>query len=443
MTESFFYVLCTTLPSHIIAFAQFWDYPWRSKKLAVTLISANLLFKMLTMIGAMQNGWNTRVIELLISLVGAAIYFFFIRADKFKLLFSYVLIIDYLVVVRGIASFISTRLLHSDFQSWQASMICIVIYLLTLPWMMHFFRKMSFRIYQTDAPAVWHTIWLIPALTTLVVLLFTNTYRADSAENWRALLARLSLMCSTLVVCFILVRTMSEIGRKAALEEQNRQNQYILSLQRSQFAALQDHIEQIRRARHDLRQHQNIIQAFLDSGNTDAMRAYLRELSDSAAVDSPRVFCRNYPINLLLNHYAGVCDQLHIPFECVAALPEKLPAGEPDVCVVIGNLLENALHACTGQPQPWVRIVIKMVPGQCGLTILADNSAPVPPKTRADGSFISDKGENSGIGTQSVQYIAKQYGGTADFHWEDGRFMASVFLNLPPENAENPPDPEG
>ena len=100
MIESFVYVLCTTLPSHVIAFVQYWDYPWRSKKLAIILESINVLFKMLVVGYALHRQWNVKSVELLISLVGAAIYFYMIQTNRFKLLFSYILIIDYLMVVR-------------------------------------------------------------------------------------------------------------------------------------------------------------------------------------------------------------------------------------------------------------------------------------------------------------------------------------------------------
>ena len=106
-----------------------------------------------------------------------------------------------------------------------------------------------------------------------------------------------------------------------------------------------------------------------------------------------------------------------------------MKSGESDVCVVIGNLLENALEACIGQQGPYIRAVTRLK-GDSGLTIIVDNTAPGPPVTDSDGNLLSTKGDTRGIGTRSIRYIARQYDGKADFQWENGMFMASVFLNL-------------
>ena len=429
MIESFVYVLCTTLPSHVIAFVQYWDYPWRSKKLAIILESINVLFKMLVVGYALHRQWNVKSVELLISLVGAAIYFYMIQTNRFKLLFSYILIIDYLMVVRGLATFVCFYLFPTDSISWDTSLICILIYLVTMPWMLVFFRRMNNHIRQIDASILWRTIWTIPALTSIVVLLFTNTFDINNAGTWQYLIARLSLLACTLAVCFLLVQALNDIERQAVLEEKDRNNQNILALQRAQYASLQSHMEEIRRARHDLRQHQNIIQAFLDSNDTAHLRSYLTAQQATIPNDSPRSFCRNYAVNLLLNHYAGLYTKEKIDFEFQVQLPEKLKSGESDVCVVIGNLLENALEACIGQQGPYIRAVTRLK-GDSGLTIIVDNTAPGPPVTDSDGNLLSTKGDTRGIGTRSIRYIARQYDGKADFQWENGMFMASVFLNL-------------
>lgn len=427
--ESVIYTLCTTLPNHIIAFGLYWNYSWRSKKLAVTLVCINMLVKTLLVWWALPNGWNIQSVESVISLIGAGIYFYMIQMDKFKLLFTYILIINYLMVVRGFATTICYYLFSTDTISWQTSMVCVLIYILTLPWMLIYFRKINQRICQIDAPALWRTIWMLPALTSIVVLLFTNTFNTGSGGDWRTFFARLSLLACTLIACFVLVRALGEVEHRAVLEEQNRQNQNILSLQRTQYAQLQSHMEEVRRARHDLRQYQNIIQACLDSNDTEQLRGYLKSQLSIISNDTPRKYCQNYAVNLLLNHYAGQYHNLRIDFAFDVQLPADLKSGEPDVCVVIGNLLENAQEACTGQKEPYIRAVTRLN-GSRGLTILVDNTAPTPPSVREDGSLQSSKGANHGIGTQSVRYIAQEYGGTADFKWKDGMFLASVFLNL-------------
>ena len=61
--ETLFFVLCTTLPSHIIVFFLYWNFPWRSRRLAMILAGCNILAKMLAVHWAIGAGANIRGVE--------------------------------------------------------------------------------------------------------------------------------------------------------------------------------------------------------------------------------------------------------------------------------------------------------------------------------------------------------------------------------------------
>ena len=427
MTETLFYVMCTSLPSHVIVFYQYWNCPWRARKTAIFLVCVNVVVKLLTVAWFLEMGRPIRGLELVFSAACIVVYSAAIRINISKLFFTYVLVLDYLVAVRGLSSFAAVRLFSAGPQSWQSSAVCLLLYVLTLPWLLRFFRKTVDWAYGIRAPALWHVIWLAPALTSAVVLIFTDAFNVEDMKNWTSLLARVILMVCVFVAYYVLLQALAALQRQAALEEQARQNENILTLQRTQYAALQSHMEDIRRTRHDLRQHHNIIQSFLDSGDTTNLRAYLLAQQDVLPADNLKRYCSNYAVNMLLNHYAGQLNAAGVDFEFRVELPEQLKLPEPDVCVVLGNLLENARDACVGQKEPYVRAAAR-----CGsggeLTIVVDNTAPEPPRRDADGTFRSTKPSGSGIGIQSVRYVAQRYGGMAEFDWHDGMFFASVFL---------------
>ena len=235
-------------------------------------------------------------------------------------------------------------------------------------------------------------------------------------------------MFSIMVVCYVLMRSLDGLKKRAALEEQARQMENILNLQRAQYAQLQEYMEETRRASHDLRQHRNIIRSYLESGNEARLREYLNANADSGPGDGFCTWCRNYSVNMLLNHYAGRLRAQGTEFEFSFDLPEGLAVPEPDLCVVLGNLLENALEACAGQEGGFVRAAARLT-GSSAMTIAVDNSSPHPPKAAPDGSLLSTKHRGECIGTSSIRQIALQYRGKADFNWQDGVFRAAVFLN--------------
>ena len=273
---------------------------------------------------------------------------------------------------------------------------------------------------------------MVPALVSVVVLVYTNAY-SETAGSWLFLLTRFTLIAAVTAVCFLLVHSLENIRRSAALEEQARQSERILRLQRTQYADIQEHMETVRRARHDLRQHQKLILSFLNSGDTEALRSYLLSQIEETPSESMRMFCKNHPVNMLANYYFGQFESKGIAFEASLDLPDSLGMPESDFCVVLGNLLENALDACAGEENAFVHCAARRTGNSVALTV--DNSSAEPPRRQPDGSFLSGKRDGRGIGTQSVLYIAEQYGGKADFRWENGVFFASVFLNLAKTSA--------
>lgn len=426
--EIILYVLCSSVPNHLIVFFQFWDYSWRSKKLAIALALLCLIAKVPLISWAVGAGHSVRLVEFVFSLFAAGIYFVMIRTDVFKLVLTYVLSVDYLIVARGVASFIAARYLGVNALSWQCSLLCILVYLLTLPVTMYFFRRGAQTVRDTDAPGLWRVIWLLPALTSVVVITFTSAFDPNSVSSWTSLAARLSLLVCVIVVSYVLIQSLDGLRRSAAMEEKARQMENILNLQRSQYAKLQAHMEEVRQASHDLRQHRNIINSYLESGDETRLREYLSAHADKGAADTFRCYCRNYSVNMLLNHYAERLREQGTDYEFSFDLPEQLAVSEPDLCVVLGNLLENALEACSGREGAYVRAAAKLT-GASALAIVVDNSAPEAPKPAPGGGLYSTKHSGEGIGTSSVRQIALQYRGRADFSWSEGSFRASVFLN--------------
>ena len=181
--EQLFYIFCTTLPSHIIPFALFWNFRWRSRTVALALVAANVLCKMAAAAYCLANGLYFRNLELLFAVIGFLIYCCFLRLSPFKMLFTYLLIVDYLLIIRGIAAFLAVQVFDIPIQGWVSSCICILLYGVTLPLLLRFFRQVAHLVYRTNAPRLWRMIWLIPAFVTILALIFTNSYLESSAGS--------------------------------------------------------------------------------------------------------------------------------------------------------------------------------------------------------------------------------------------------------------------
>ncbi len=426
MAESIFYILAVTLPFHLFAYVPFWNHLRFSKRAtAVFLILEQLLFLGLFLL-LTHAGVPTAYAQLIAIPVYGGFFFYFVKMSRGKIAFLYIFTTDYLMAVSGIASFAGNLPGSFGLYSWQAGVFILLLFFLTLPFMLRYICRTAEVVFSIDAPVIWETIWLLPLITSVIVLIFTYPL---SKMNLRTLLARLLMMLCMFLIYYYVLLIIRQFQKQAAAEAQARNLEHLIQIQSRQYTLIQSRMEETRRARHDLRQHWAALQGCMERGDQEALADYIKRYGASLPADSCRTFCKNFAVDALLNFYMEKAAKIDVPMEISFQASEKTVIPEPEFCVLLGNLLENALDACGGiESNPlFIRINARQN-GESMLSLTVDNTSPLPPDI--DGEQIrSSKHEGFGMGTLSVRMIAKRYNGDARFEWKDGVFYASVMLN--------------
>lgn len=432
MMEQLFYIFCTTLPSHIIPFALFWNFQWRSRKAALLVMGASVLCKLGAAAWCITSGVEIRSMEIVFSALNFLLYWYFLRLDFFKLLFTYLLIVDYLLVIRGIAAFLAVRFCQAPPQGWMGSLFCAALYLLTLPPLLRGFRRVSGQVYHTSAPHIWQTIWLVPAILSALTILSTNAWAEQSAESWLFLAYRGGLLACVLVICYVLLQAIDSLQKQIALEQRLAFERELLEMQmkeeekRSQL--LMETAQQTRQMRHDLRHHLTAIRAMAGDENPK-LAAYISQLLRDIPT-AVRDYCENPTVNAVVSHYAARCQQEGIAFTARLTVPaqnENLDDRAP--CVVFANLLENGVEACGRMAggEKFIRLNSSLEYGV--LTITMDNSFDGQAQ-QEDGKFLSSKRDDFGVGLSSIQAVARKRGGDARFETDGNVFHSSVYMQI-------------
>lgn len=428
----FLFETVTTLPYRVLGY-----YPFR-KQLRFPAWSIALLVGISQLLQSSIYAWMPgtslpqRAAEGVFAIVCFLIYMISIDADHWKTLFLYVFLFDFTVVLRGSAYFIEARLFYSPalvFDSPRSILINLLLLIVTIPFMVAFLARTKDLVFQTDAPALWHVIWLLPAFTTVIVMMYTADISPENVYQFRFFFSRVLLILGMFGVYQVLLHSLDVIRREAVTAEQATQQANLLALQRTQYSQLARHIEETRQARHDLAQHLRIINSYLNTGSEEALREYVAHYEQSLPPDTSRTWCKNYAVNTLIHYYYEESEKSGIDFTANLNLPADLPIGEPEFCSILGNLLENALLACrvVKDTAPFIRVLAKADGHRIILTV--DNTCTEAPKTK-DERFLSSRHEGYGLGTASVRAIAQKNNGSADFRYEEGMFYASVILNL-------------
>ncbi len=99
-----------------------------------------------------------------------------------------------------------------------------------------------------------------------------------------------------------------------------------------------------------------------------------------------------------------------------------------DLCVVIGNLLDNALEACGGLPgKGKICFAMKRLEDFYYLTVINPSREPKWEEGRyVSGKTDKENGVGHGLGLRSVERVAHQYGGSLVTVYEEGVFKAIV-----------------
>ena len=199
------------------------------------------------------------------------------------------------------------------------------------------------------------------------------------------------------------------------------------ALVRQKMEYLASYVETVRRAeresrriRHDKRHHDASIAAMARAGDTDGILRYLAQERES--VESFPAWCPHLMVNELLRAYAERSKAAGVAFTAQADTPAQSGVADVDFVAILGNLLENALNACTaaggaGPIRAHIRNVgqktVLAVSNPCAAGLELENGLPV---------------ERS-VGIDSIVSSAARYQGEVRYKVEAGVCTACVILN--------------
>ncbi len=277
------------------------------------------------------------------------------------------------------------------------------------------------------APAV-----LILALSTVLEL----------ANYWLRLGAQLTRFFQFGVLAFVLslgvvsghyVReSMRNAAEKTRLEYEMAGMERQLSLQRIQYQRIAENDERVKAQYHDLRHHLAVLQSLNEQDDRESLAGYLDTLVQRIPPNKEIRLCENYAVNAVAAYYYGLARQAGIEISLSLTVPMGLDSGvESDLCVAVGNLLENAVEACFRMAgvERFIRVGSSLEHGV--LTLTVDNSF-TGRIHRQGGVFLSSKRPGAGMGMSSVLAVAKKHGGNARLEEKDGVFQASLYLRVHP-----------
>lgn len=418
------FMTASTLPFHLFAYVPFWNRLRLPKRTTFWLLIATQVLFMGIFFTLYKAGVSLELAQLPAIPLYGGLFFYFVKMDTGKIMFLYIFTTDYLMLVKGTAAFLGRSVFNIPAVSWQSGVLILLIFFATMPFMLLYIRQTARIIFLMEAPGIWKTVWMVPLFNSMIVLLYTYPVETGSLLT---LASRTLLMICMFLIYRSLVRSIQLLQRQTIAEERSRSMDRLIKIQTSQYAIILSQLEETRHARHDLHHHWQALQGYIDCGDLNGLSAYVKKYGESLPQEPLPVYCSNAAANAILCFYAKKASKYAIDLEISVSIGRNTTIPEPEFCVILGNLLENALDACIACRNPrFIHIRAKQT-GESTLILTVDNTGPKPEKE--GDAFYSSKRPGFGLGTDSVRMIAQQYHGDVRYEWKEGVFYASVMLN--------------
>lgn len=209
--------------------------------------------------------------------------------------------------------------------------------------------------------------------------------------------------------------------------EQRKSSQY--HSQVTAYKMLERQYRQSERLRHDMKNHVIALSGLLRNREWEKMKKYLEDMGESGSLGMEEDITGNMVVDAVLSQKRERAETDHIQWECDVQIPADSGIQEFDLCVLFGNLLDNAIEACErvrGKDDCFICIQGGKIK-KCFLLVVKNSAAtegsvlPVAEKTYNDP-------ENHGIGLLNVRDIVYKYHGELEIETGEGIFTISILI---------------
>lgn len=225
-------------------------------------------------------------------------------------------------------------------------------------------------------------------------------------------------------VCVIIRDTADTQAQLAVQKTRLDRLDYELLVQKQFYETRLTNEQELRAIRHDMKTHLNAMSALLADGKTAEVAAYLEQLTQRQEHPG-ETFCDNPYLNAVLGSFTTRFQENEIPFTCHIGVG-KQPLPGVELCLILGNALENALEASLLQPQTerGVSVQARVHNGQFLLRV-SNRFKGIP--VERDGLPVTTKQQDGhGYGMANIRSTAQRLGGAMYYRAERGEFVLEV-----------------
>lgn len=315
---------------------------------------------------------------------------------------------------------------NTNMTAWWPPILARVLSLVAILALYFLFRRKN--LVEADERANCYLL-IFTSANIFVAYSVTLAYERLGSEG-DSLIAAFTILILLLMTIFIYL-IYGKIWESIELKKQNEKYEYQIEIFRQHQKEREENEQELRRFRHDQKQKLAYLKELAAASESKEIERFLQEeLNEDIRSFYPLIHTGNMVIDAILNDKYKKAASSGVIFETNLDIPPKLPYRDSDLCVILGNLMDNAFEATANLKQEKRYIKIALLFDRNNLIISVENSYGGKLNKGWDGRLVSSKknGRNHGFGLKSVQKTAEKYGGDVYFEIKADAFKVKVIL---------------
>lgn len=268
---------------------------------------------------------------------------------------------------------------------------------------------------------------IIQPIATCFIIYITSTYLVQEESKTKVIMSTivsLMLIVSNIVMFYLLEYQMKENERK----KNNELYEQELSYKVQYYKDLATRQKISNKSMHDLKNQLFAIKEALKKDNSEGLKK-INDICESVFNDRPEIYTGNESLDALISAKAQQMKLLGIALKNVVFISGIGIINIYDLCIVCGNLLDNAIEACSKMEAENKRIIFEMKQKDSYLCIQISNTTQNVVKIVNNEIQTTKKDKDMhGFGLKSVQEIVHKYNGTVTYKQSEGFFSVIVSM---------------
>lgn len=241
-------------------------------------------------------------------------------------------------------------------------------------------------------------------------------------DDFLNLFAMLCIVSIGIIIAYML----SSSARNLNLRELYSQKQYVDFLKGYYNEVKKNNIE-IRKLKHDMKNHINILGNLIDSGYIDKATNYMHEINDYVSKQTTAIVdTGNVLVNAILLQKKYEFPNINLIFK--GFVNNDIPIKNYDLCTILNNLLDNAFEYSSKNGLQTVKLFIYQE--NSVLLINVVNELIMPVDTSTFNKTTKTDYEDHGYGLTIVKEIVNHYQGVFEYLQDKSQLVAKVQLLL-------------